>query len=110
MTITTGPEATRPAGYTELLDELKRRVRNAQFRAARSANTEMLRLYWSVGKDILDRQQQQGWGAKVVDQLSVDLRREFPGQRGWSRRSLLYMRRAAEAWPIKEEFVQQPVA
>ncbi|MCF4119828.1 hypothetical protein L1785_02440 [Antribacter sp. KLBMP9083] len=56
MTITTGPEATRPAGYAAFLDELKRRVRTAQFRAARSANTEMLRLYWSVGKDILDRQ------------------------------------------------------
>jgi predicted nuclease of restriction endonuclease-like (RecB) superfamily len=76
----------------------------------RAANTEVLRLYWSVGRDILDRQKNEGWGAKVVDQISADIRREFPGQRGWSRRSLLYMRKTAEAWPTESEFMQQAVA
>ncbi|MFE7504643.1 DUF1016 N-terminal domain-containing protein, partial [Promicromonospora sp. NPDC057488] len=89
---------------------MKRRVRTTQFRAVRAANTEVLRLYWSVGRDILDRQRDEGWGAKVVDQISADLRREFPGQRGWSRRSLLYMRKVAEAWPTESEFVHQPGA
>jgi predicted nuclease of restriction endonuclease-like (RecB) superfamily len=70
----------------------------------------VLRLYWSVGRDILDRQKNEGWGAKVVDQISADIRREFPGQRGWSRRSLLYMRKTAEAWPTESEFMQQAVA
>lgn len=99
-----------PAGYAELLADLKARVRATQFRAARAANTEVLRLYWSIGRDILDRQKVAGWGAKVVEQLAADLQREFPDQRGWSRRSLLYMRQAAEAWPTEAEFVQQPVA
>jgi len=51
-----------PVGYPELLEQLKVRVRSAQVRAARAANTEVLGLYWSVGRDILDRQDQAGWG------------------------------------------------
>jgi predicted nuclease of restriction endonuclease-like (RecB) superfamily len=62
-----------------------------------------------VGRDILDRQRQADWGSKVVTSLAADLQREFPGQRGWSRSNLLYMRRAAEAWRTEDEFVQQPV-
>ncbi len=99
-----------PAGYAALLSELKARVRATQVRAARAANTEVARLYWSIGRDILDRQRADGWGARVVDRLSADLRREFPGVRGFSRRNLLYMRSAATAWPVERDFVQQPVA
>ncbi|MGW9416837.1 DUF1016 N-terminal domain-containing protein [Cellulosimicrobium funkei] len=76
-----------PVGYAELLEQLKERVRTSQVRAARAANTELLRLYWSIGRDILDRQEAAGWGARVVDQLAADLRAEFPDQRGWSRRN-----------------------
>jgi len=97
-------------GYAELLEQLKARVRSTQVRAARAANTEVLRLYWSIGRDILDRQDQAGWGTGVVDRLAADLRLEFPDQRGWSRRNLLYMRAFAEAWPDLEEVVPQPVA
>lgn len=94
-----------PAGYAELLTDLKARVRATQFRAARAANTEVLRLYWSIGHDILERQRSAGWGSKVVTRLAAELQREFPDQRGWSRSNLLYMRRAAEAWPTESEFV-----
>jgi len=104
------PEGAVPAGYAELLEALKARVRGAQVQAARAANTEVLRLYWSIGRDILDRQDQAGWGTGVVDRLAADLRLEFPDQRGWSRRNLLYMRAFAEAWPDLEEVVPQPVA
>ena len=97
-------------GYGDLLAALKDRVRQTQFRAARAANTEVMRLYWSIGRDILERQTAAGWGSKVVDRLAADLKREFPDQRGWSRRNLLYMRRAAEAWPTQGEFVQQAAA
>lgn len=99
-----------PAGYAELLAELKARVRATQFRAARAANTEVLRLYWSIGREILDRQHSVGWGGKVVERLAADLQREFPEQKGWSRRNLLYMRQVAEVWPTETEFVQQAVA
>ncbi|MGI5190050.1 PDDEXK nuclease domain-containing protein [Promicromonospora sp. CA-289599] len=109
MTIETNNDA-EPAGYEEFMADLKRRVRTTQFRAMRAANTEVLRLYWSVGRDILDRQKYEGWGAKVVDQISADMRREFAGQRGWSTRSLKYMRKLADAWPVETEFVQQAAA
>lgn len=101
----TGPDLV-PSGYADLLADLKARVRATQFRAARAANTEVLALYWSIGRDILDRQERDGWGAKVVDRLAADLQREFPDQRGWSRSNLMYMRKVAETWPTEAEFVQ----
>ncbi len=79
-----------PSGYAELLEQLKARVRASQLRAARAANSELLHLYWSVGRDILNRQEQAGWGSRVIDRLAADLRAEFPDQRGWSRRNLHY--------------------
>jgi predicted nuclease of restriction endonuclease-like (RecB) superfamily len=69
----------------------------------------MVLLYWDIGKAILDPQKQQGWGAKVVDRLSADLREAFPGMKGLSPRNLKYMRKFAEAWP-EREFVQRTVA
>ena len=80
--------AREPTGYAELLEQLKARVRASRVRAARTANSELLKLYWSVGRDILDRQEQAGWGSRVIDRLAADLREEFPDQRGWSRRNL----------------------
>ncbi len=97
------------AEYVQLLDELKSRVRGARLRASLAANRELVLLYWSIGRDILQRQQAQGWGAKVIDQLSRDLRAEFPGIKGFSSRNLKYMRSFARAWP-DEEFVQQAAA
>jgi len=99
-----------PAGYAALLADLKVRVRTSQVRAVRAANTELLALYWSIGRDILTRQEQDGWGAKVVDRLAADLRAAFPDQRGFSRRNLQYMRAFAAAWPepaFQEAFVHQ---
>lgn len=72
-----------PVGYVQLLETLKERVRSTQVRAARAANTELLRLYWSIGRDVLDRQQHAGWGGKVIDRLAGDLRDAFPDLRGF---------------------------
>ncbi|PPK90203.1 putative nuclease of restriction endonuclease-like (RecB) superfamily [Kineococcus xinjiangensis] len=98
-----------PAGYGELLEQLKERVRTSRVRAARAANIELLRLYWSIGRDILVRQQRDGWGAKIVDRLAEDLRSAFPDQRGFSRSNLHYMRALAAAWPTEDDFVPQAV-
>nr|WP_194720268.1 DUF1016 N-terminal domain-containing protein [Cellulosimicrobium arenosum] len=58
-----------------------------------------MHLYWSVGRDILDRQRAAGWGSKVIDRLlPADLRREFPDRRGWSPSNVKSMRRIAQAW------------
>jgi len=98
-----------PVGYAEWLADVKARVRLTQFMAARAANTEVIRLYWSIGKDILERQQRDGWGAKVIERLSRDMRREFPGQQGWSVTSLKYMRMMAHAWPTLDAIGQHGV-
>lgn len=96
-------------GYADWLSELKSRIQNARLRAALAVNAELVRLYWEIGCDILARQQAQGWGAKVIDRLADDLRREFQDMKGFSPRNLKYMRAFAEAWP-DEQFVQQVVA
>jgi predicted nuclease of restriction endonuclease-like (RecB) superfamily len=98
-----------PAGYESFLKGLKERVRAAQLRAGLSVNRDLVLLYWSIGRDILARQKDQGWGAKVIDRLANDLRREFPAMTGLSPRNLKYMRTFAEAWP-DEQIVQAPLA
>lgn len=98
-----------PAGYDEFLTDLKGRIRSAQVKAALAVNRELVLLYWQIGRDILARQQDQGWGAKVVDRLSRDLRAAFPEMKGFSPRNLKYMRAFAAAWP-DEEIVQAPLA
>lgn len=98
-----------PRGYAEWLAELKARIHTAQQRAALAVNRELVLLYWQIGRDILARQAEQGWGAKVIDRLAQDLRAAFPDMKGFSPRNLKYMRAFAEAWP-DEEFVQQAVA
>ncbi|MDM0113371.1 PDDEXK nuclease domain-containing protein [Variovorax sp. J22R133] len=97
-----------PAGYAEWLSELKSRIHGAQRRAATSVNRELVRLYWEIGRDILVRQANQGWGAKVIERLSHDLRVAFPDMRGFSRANLMSMRAFAEAWP-SDAIVQQAV-
>lgn len=96
-------------GYEEFLRDLKARIRTAQVRAALAVNSELVLLYWQVGRDILTRQEHEGWGAKVVERLAADLRREFPDMKGFSPRNLKYMRAFAEAWP-DAEFVQEVLA
>ena len=98
-----------PKSYAPLLAELKDRVRAAQVKAALSVNSEMIRLYWHIGKRILEAQKEQGWGAKVIDRLAGDLRAAFPDMSGFSPRNLKDMRAFAEAWR-SPEIVRQAVA
>lgn len=98
----------RPPGYGEWLTDLKARIHAAQQRAALAVNHQLLVLYWQLGRDILERQAQHGWGAGVVEQVSQDLRAAFPEMKGFSRTNLLYMRAFAEAWP-ESAIVQQAV-
>ena len=96
-------------GYQDLLSLLKNRIRTAQVRAALAVNRELVLLYWGIGREILTRQQHEGWGTKVIDQLAKDLQYSFPDTQGFSPRNLKYMRAFAEAWP-EESIVQQAAA
>jgi len=97
-----------PAGYAHWLAELKTRIHSAQQRATLSVNRELVLLYWQIGRDILTRQKEQGWGAKVIERLAHDLRAAFPDMKGFSRANLMYMRAFAQAWP-DPQIVQQAV-
>ena len=97
-----------PAGYADWLADLKGRIHGAQQRATLAVNRELVLLYWQIGRDILQRQAAQGWGAKVIERLAQDLRVAFPEMKGFSRANLMYMRAFAQAWP-DAEIVQQAV-
>ena len=92
--------------YFALLNGLKKQIRSAQMKTVLAINKELILLYWQIGREILARQQAEGWGGKVIDRLAKDLKREFPDMQGFSSRNLKYMRAFAEAWP-EEQFVHQ---
>ncbi|MCY7287118.1 MAG: PDDEXK nuclease domain-containing protein [Cryobacterium sp.] len=98
-----------PDGYPEFLGSLKLRVSEAQVRAQRTVNTQLIELYWSIGRSILSEQDKQGWGAGVMDRLAHDLRAEFPKMTGLSRSNQFYMRAFAAAWTEELPIVQQAV-
>ena len=78
--------------YPHLLAEIKERIRSAQYAALKAVNKELVGLYWDIGRMIIERQDHAGWGKGVVERLSEDLRREFPGVSGFSVQNLWYMR------------------
>lgn len=86
-----------PESYAATLGTLKERIRMERLRVVMSANAAMVLLYWDIGKAILERQKNEGWGAKVIDRLSADLREAFPDMKGLSPRNLKYMRAFAAA-------------
>lgn len=97
-----------PNEYTTWLAELKQRIYSSQQKAVLAVNSQLVLLYWQIGNEILQRQKLQAWGTKVIEQLSKDLRKEFPDMKGFSRTNLLYMRAFANSW-TKNEIVQAPL-
>ena len=100
---------TVPEGYAGWLAVLKTRIATARQTAALAANAELVRLYWQLGRDILERQTQQAWGTKVVERLANDLKAAFPDMRGFSTRNLKYMAYFAQHCPACA-IGQQPAA
>jgi predicted nuclease of restriction endonuclease-like (RecB) superfamily len=78
--------------YQSFLNEIKEKIYKAQYRALKSVNKELIELYWNIGETILERQELHGWGKSVVENLSRDIQKEFPGIKGFSSRNLWYMR------------------
>ncbi len=91
------------------MDSLKRKIREAQLKAVINVNKELIFLYWEIGKSILERQKQEGWGSKVIERLSKDLMNSFPEMKGFSPRNLKYMRRFADDYS-DFSIVQVPLA
>lgn len=95
--------------YIQFLEELKKHVIQSRYQAARTVNKELIFLYYHIGSEILKRQKEYGWGAKIIEQLSQDLRKAFPEMKGFSSRNLKYMRKFAQEYPIFE-IVQEVLA
>jgi predicted nuclease of restriction endonuclease-like (RecB) superfamily len=86
------PHPVVSAEYTEFVCSIKQRIQTSRVQAYRAINRELIDLYWSLGKEIVERQERHGWGKSVVEQLSADLRREIPDQQGFSAQNLWFMR------------------
>ena len=95
--------------YEAWIRSIKERVQRARFKALMSANAEQVLLYWDVGHEILEKQNDEGWGSKIVARMSADLKAAFPDMKGWSTRNLKYMRAFADTWR-RSEIVQAPLA
>ncbi len=98
-----------PENYQLFISQLKEQIKSERFKSVLSANRDMILMYWNIGNLILEQQKNKGWGSKVIDRMSYDLRQEFPDMSGFSPRNLKYMRKFAEAWP-NIELVQRSVA
>ena len=92
-------ESEMDAPYFDLRDSIVARIRETRLRFLIQANTGMIGLYWNIGNDILQRQKSEGWGAKVIDRLSADIKKAFPEMSGFSARNLGNMKRFASIWP-----------
>ncbi|MGB4583995.1 MAG: PDDEXK nuclease domain-containing protein [Rhodoferax sp.] len=98
-----------PADYAVFLSAVKLRISQDRLKAQLSANAIQMVMYWDLGREILSKQQDAGWGAKIIDRLSADIRDAFPQMQGFSARNLKYMRAFAESWPDRE-LMQRTVA
>jgi hypothetical protein len=87
--------------YILFFSKIKDRIQNAQIKAAISANSQMLLLYWQLGKSILENQSNKGWGAKIIPNLAKDLAKAFPQLKGFSERNLKYMKKFAEEYSVE---------
>ena len=99
-----------PPDYVQWLQSLKEQIRTARIKASLAVNSELIRLYWRIGSEIVARRATQHWGTKVLEQLAKDLRSEFPDMKGLSLTNLKYMAQFAEAWPaaaIGQQLVDQ---
>ncbi len=103
------PRSELPRGYAETLGEIKQRIQQERVRVVMAANSAMVLLYWDIGRLILERQEREGWGAKVIDRLATDLRDAYPDLKGFSARNLLFMRSFGEAY-ADGEMVKQLVS
>lgn len=95
-------------GYEEGVSSIKERIQRARVKASMLVNSELTLLYWDIGHDILEKQDKEGWSAKVVERMSADLKATFPDMKGWSRSNLMYMRQFADTW-TRKEIVQAPL-
>ena len=104
------PSSIGPSkSYPEFVDALIETIRKQRVSTTLRANVSLIVMYWQIGDAILKKQKSEGWGAKVIDRISHDVRHVFPDMKGFSPRNIKYMRLFAAEWPDLE-LVQRTVA
>ena len=96
--------------YAEWIAELKHRYRSAQVKASVRVNAEKLLFNWELGRDLVQKKAEERWGAGVVEQVSLDLQREFPNADGFSTRNIWYMKQWYLFYYQEDTKLQRPVA
>ena len=104
-----GSNSLLPNGYTQWRKDIEHLIDTAKLHTALNVNVGTLTLYWNLGKSILHKQEQEGWGKQVIEQLSKDLISRYPDDRGYSKRNLGYMKSFAMQYP-DFPFLQVPLA
>jgi len=102
-------EITNTGNYNTFFSEIKQQIKISQIRAINSVNSEMIILYYNIGKQINQKQKQEGWGSKIIKQLSSDLKNDFPKEKGFSERNIMFMLRFYKEYQ-NIEIVKQPVS
>jgi predicted nuclease of restriction endonuclease-like (RecB) superfamily len=92
------------------ITELKSKIHSANTKAALTINSQLLELYWEIGKDISERQSNSNWGSKFIEQTAIELRKKFPNIKGFSRRNLYAIKQWYSFYAEKYDFVPQLVA
>lgn len=95
--------------YLKFIEEVKSEIQKQRISVVLNANSSMICLYWNIGRSILKKQEEEGWGAKIIDRMAKDLKEALPEMSGFSPRNIKYMRKFAESWP-DFEIVQRVVA
>jgi predicted nuclease of restriction endonuclease-like (RecB) superfamily len=103
-----GGGVPQTVAYTEFLEDLRSRIRTARMRATLSVHRELLQLYWDIGREIVRRQESEGWGSSVIQQISADLKKSFPAVRGFSESNIWRMRAFFLAYQGSGGILAQP--
>lgn len=101
-------DVTHTKDYVTFLNSIKKDIQTSRIRAVLSVNKELISLYWRIGKGVLEKQSELGWGSKVIEQLSLDLKHSFPDIKGFSKQNLWYMRQFASEYG-ENEILQQAI-
>ena len=96
--------------YYEWIDRIKTIIHSTRTKIVLSANSELLNLYWKIGKEIVNKQKKSNWGSKIIEKMSIDLKHEFPEIKGFSRRNIYAIRQWYLLYSQRFEFVPQVVA
>jgi predicted nuclease of restriction endonuclease-like (RecB) superfamily len=104
---TTTPTAITSESYRVFVEEIKERILTSQIKASMSVNAELIKLYWSIGKDLTERQKLKGWGTKIIEKFAQDIQNAFPGIEGFSIRNIFRMRALYQRYLIVAQAVSQ---